>query len=196
MEKAEKFQDINQSTNGVYWYKTIKRNDLTEEFIMENHMKLRSYTQGVYKTKSEFILRQDTLPVISLYQKDYEHFDVRFEEKHAIKWNVIEVPWEKHVTLYPNKKAYQEGKLLFECDRHIFVKAKILQKAGFKSSIVDGNSVYTVTNPLKLYKVKQTKLSEVEVLNLDEVLKNNDLHKEENRSKRFTCWLRKTGYIQ
>ncbi|MCF7930470.1 MAG: hypothetical protein K9L02_03050 [Acholeplasmataceae bacterium] len=196
MGKVEDFQDINQSTSGVYWYKNIKRNDLTEEFIMENHMKLRSYTQGVYKTKSEFILRQDTLPYISISQKDYENFEVSFEVVDAIKWDAIEEPWEKYFTYYPSKKAFQEGKLIFVCDRHIYVKGKILQKKGFKSSIVNGNSVFTVTNPLKLYKVKQTKLSEVEVLNLDEVLKNNDLYNEEKRSEKFTCWLREKAYIK
>lgn len=197
---AEKYRDddtfeVSKSiTQPEDWEKAKKRQDLDEQFIMENHEKLYSNTKEKLETNADYIKRQSHLPRIRVNSKDIEEFGCKLVPLEEIEWNRVKAISTNILECYPDKEAFEKGILQYYCKKHIYVKEKVLRKYGFKLQIVDSLSVFTVTNLKKIYKPMSLKVITPSKKTLNQILKNNNLDTKDKRSPEFSQWLIDQGY--
>ena len=172
----------------------INNNLLTEEYIMENHLKLREYIDDKYETKKEFIKRQTRIPCIYINPKDYEDFSASLVDLEEVKWNQSEV-FYKRIRVYPEREAFLTGELVYRISQKIYVKEKHLSKKGFMQKIEGTGNVFILTTPLKLYKKESYRVIKRWRYTLNKVLRENKLHQEKKRSKAFNDFLIEHHYI-
>ena len=184
------------STKKIHADEETKKDNnlLTEEYIMENHLKLRTYIPDKHETKKEFIKRQTRIPYLNLNLKDYEFFGVNFVDISEIKWDQSEAS-NNSITIYPEKEAFLSGELVYRISQKIYVKEKHLSKKGFKQKKKENGKVFYVTTPLKLYRKDYYRIVKSGYYSLDKVLKENKLHQEKKRSKAFNDFLIEHHYI-
>lgn len=197
---AEKFKDdesffVTPTKNDITNNEKANSNLLTEEYIMEHHVKLRNRTGVKVEKSTDLIKRQLKIPYIQLYTNDHKFFDVRFVEKERCKWGKTEEPSSNIIYVYPDLEAFDKGKLEYNLDRKLYVDPKIIQKYGFKSYVENNKSSYKVTSPLKIFKKDRLKTINEGTLNLNEVLKRNKLSSKKSRSEKFNKWLEENNYI-
>lgn len=172
----------------------INNNLLTEEYIMENHLKLREYIDDKYETKKEFIKRQTRIPCIYINPKDYEDFSASLVDLEEVKWNQSEAFYDR-ICVYPEREAFLTGELVYRISQKIYVKEKHLSKKGFIQKIEENGKVFYLTTPLKIYKKESFRVVRRGFYSLDKVLKDNKLHQGINRSKAFNDFLIEHHYI-
>ena len=181
--------------NKIDWDKIIARNDLTEAYIMENHLKLRSWVDEKRETKKDFIKRQTRVPYITIHRKDYESFGVTLISIQDVIWNKIE-DHDQFLRIHPDKESFKQGELIYICPEKIYVKKKHLQKRGFKDKKNAEGKKFYLTTPLKTYRKEEYEIIEKGHRTFSKVLRNNKLHIEKNRSKEFNDFLLKHNYIK
>jgi hypothetical protein len=181
--------------NKIDWDKIIARNDLTEAYIMENHLKLRSWVDEKRETRKDFIKRQTRVPYITIHRKDYESFGVTLISIQDVIWNKIE-DHDQFLRIYPDKESFKQGELIYICPEKIYVKEKHLQKWGFKDKKNAEGKKFYLTTPLKTYRQEEYEIIEKGHRTFSKVLRNNKLHVEKNRSKEFNDFLLMHNYIK
>ena len=185
------------STKKIHADEETKKDNnlLTEEYIMENHLKLRTYIPDKHETKKEFIKRQTQIPYLDLNPKDYEFFNTWFSDISEVKWDQNE-PFHNRVWIYPEKEAFLAGELIYHINQKIYVKDKYLSKWGFMQKAEGDGKVFCLTTPLKLYRKDYYRVVKSGYYSLDKVLKENKLHQEKNRTKKFNDFLIEHHYIE
>lgn len=170
-------------------------NLLTEEYIMENHLKLRTCIPDKHETKKEFIKRQTRIPCIYFNPKDFDFFAVSFFDISEIKWGQSETS-NNSIKIYPEKEAFLSGELVYRISQQIYFKEKHLSKKGYKYKKEENGKVFYVTTPLKLYRKDYYRIVKSGYYSLDKVLIENKLHQEKNRTKKFNDFLIERNYIK
>ncbi len=186
---------VTPTKNDITNNEKANSNLLTEEYIMEHHVKLRNRTGVKVEKSTDLIKRQLKIPYIQLYTNNHKFFDVRFVEKERCKWGKTEEASSNIIYVYPNSEAFDKGKLEYNLDRKLYVDPKIVQKYGFKSYVENSRSSFKVTSPLKIFKKDLLKTINEGTLNLNEVLKRNKLSSKKSRSEKFNKWLEENNYI-
>lgn len=188
----------------------LESKDLTEEYIMENHQDLLTYPPGIYEEKSEFLERQERIPVIEIKVKDNTEFRYAWRNREEFDFDDITIG-DHWISITPLQGCIEKGKIEYLYNRKLFLDKKLLNKYSMNYKHEDDNTIIWFKRPLDLYggKTIHTKatgktyyatgdaprLLEQPEKNLDHVLKNNNLHFKNRRTKVFNEWLEENGYI-
>jgi hypothetical protein len=149
---STRFEVTNYYTNQIDWDKIKERTDLTEDFIMINHMELATYKDDVLESYREFIKKQIKIPQIHLDTKNPEFFKYYLESLNEVMWDQIDQRVDK-ISAYPNHERFKQGELVYTLPiNRLYIKSKKLQAKGFHIKNIDDKIVITVTLPEKIYK--------------------------------------------
>ncbi len=188
----------------------IESTILTEEYIMENHQDLITLPPGIYEEKSEFLERQERYPVIEIRVKD--NAEIRYTWKKQEEFDFDNIIIGDHwISITPLQGCIEKGKIEYLYNKKLLLDKKLLNKYSMNYRHEDDNTIIWFKRPLELYRGKTIhieatgktyftigdapRLLEQPGKNLDYVLKRNNLHFKNRRTKVFNKWLEEKGYI-
>lgn len=184
---------VNSRTNWDY----LKRsNELSEKFIMEHHIELRSYINDVLETKKVFIARQTTVPIIEVSKKYNDDFRTSMVEISGIAWGT-HIIGDTFIVMYPSYEHFVQGELIYNAPYiQQYTLPKLLKKNGIVSKRTDNQVTYRIFRLKSFYKNIGLRVIKNGYYSLGSILKNNRLFKKIQRTKKFNDWLLKEGYVK
>lgn len=124
---------------------------LTEQEIMDNHLKLRQITSDIFETKAEFIKRKLQVPVITVGIHNSYVFNYEMKDIDLVEWGKTERVDGVYIC-QPSLADFQIGKLVYQMEStHDLTNATVLSKKGFSGKTTIKTYAITVSSPLKIY---------------------------------------------